>query len=77
MAFNPMELMKLKERLELFGREHPRFAPFLSTVEKSALREGSVLEIRVTTPEGKEYVTNIRLTKDDVESVNLVKGLKQ
>lgn len=69
---NPMFLMQAKQRLELFQREHPKVLPFLNTIKSQALREGSVIEIKVTDPEGKEYVSNIRVTANDVETVRLL-----
>ncbi|MBR3366466.1 MAG: hypothetical protein IKG66_01560 [Lachnospiraceae bacterium] len=76
MAFNPMELLKLKERLDIFRQQHPRVHPFLSEVRGKALQPGSVLEIRVTDPEGKEYVSNIRVTPEDVETIGLLMSLR-
>ena len=71
-----MELMKLKGRMELFQTQHPKFSPFLARVGENALLEGTVMELKVTTPEGKEYITNIRLTSDDIESIQMARSLK-
>ena len=76
MAFNPLELMKMKERLDLFSQQHPRFGMFLRDVGERAVMPGTVLEIRVTTPEGKEYITNIRLTQDDVQTIEMARQAK-
>ena len=70
MALNPMALMRLKGRFEIFRREHPRVLPFLKTVKENALREGTVMELKFTTEDGKEYVSNIRLTPDDIETLS-------
>ena len=69
---NPMFLMQAKQRLELFQKEHPKVLPFFNTVKAQALREGTVLELKVTDPDGKEYVSNIRLTANDVETVRML-----
>lgn len=74
MAINPMEMMKMKQRLELFNSAHPRVAPFFQAV-RGDLREGTVVELKVTTPEGEEKVTNIRLNSDDVETLGMVSQL--
>ena len=76
MAVNPMELMKMGERLKRFQEQHPRFPLFLREVDEKAVMPGTVIEIRATTPEGREYVTNIRLTPDDVESIQMAKNLR-
>ena len=58
MAMNPMEMMKLGERLRIFTSQHPKFPA-------------------VTTPEGREFVSNIKVTAEDLETVEILKNLKQ
>jgi hypothetical protein len=67
-----MIINEAKNRLNMFNSEHPKVLPFLEMLKTNALMEGSVVEMRVTTPEGKEYVSNIRLTKTDVETIKLI-----
>ncbi len=69
---NPMVLMQIQERLTQFKQDHPKFFPFLGAVKDTALREGSVIDIKVTTPEGKSLATNIRLTANDIETIGLL-----
>lgn len=69
---NPMFFMQAKQRLELFRQDHPKILPFLNTVKAQALKEGSVIEIKVTDPDGKELVSNLRVTKNDVETVQML-----
>lgn len=69
---NPMELLKIKERVGTFQAEHPKMLPFFQTIRKKALAEGSVLEIKATAPDGKEYVSNIRMTANDMEIVRMI-----
>ena len=73
MAFNPMAMLQMKERLNIFNQDHPRVAPFFNAVGGNALMEGSVLELKVTTPEGKEYITNLRLNANDLETIDMLK----
>ena len=73
---NPMNLLHMRERLELFNTDHPRVMPFLKAVGETALQEGSVLEVKVTTPDGREYVTNIRLNQNDLETIEMAKKAK-
>ena len=68
----PGDLIKMKRRLKLFEEQHPKMPAFLKHVGKTALKPGSVLELKVTTPEGTENVTNIRLTPDDVETLKML-----
>ena len=71
---NPMMLMQLKQSWDTFTRNHPKFPLFCKTVYNIGLQEGTVLEFKVTTPEGKELTSNIRICQDDLE---LLKQLRE
>ncbi|MGN0433363.1 hypothetical protein ACTQZS_01720 [Bilifractor sp. LCP19S3_H10] len=77
MAMNPMMLMKLRERMQLFQSQHPKFQLFLSAVGQQAIETGTIIEVKVTRPDGKEMVTNLRLTEDDVESIRMVSEMQK
>ena len=72
MALNPMALLKLKERLGIFNEEHPRVRPFFHMIKEEGLPVGAVLELKVILPDGKEQVTNIRLTENDLETIRMI-----
>ena len=76
MAVNPMDLLKMKERLQIFRDQHSRFPLFLKDVGEHAIAVGSVVEMKVTSPEGKEYITNIRLTPEDIETIELARNIR-
>ncbi len=61
--------------MEQFRMNHPKFPMFLNAVSREALIEGSVIEITVTTPEGKNYCSNIKLKQEDLELVECLKSL--
>lgn len=72
---NPMMLLRLKEAWERFRTNHPKFPMFLNVVSKQALVEGTLIEFSVTTPEGKNYSSNLRLTSSDMELVEQIKKM--
>ncbi|MCR5092973.1 MAG: hypothetical protein K6B72_03270 [Lachnospiraceae bacterium] len=72
MNMNPMLLLQLQQNLEQFKQNHPKFFPFLGAVRDNALQEGTVIEMKVTTPEGKNYTSNIKLKAEDVETVRML-----
>lgn len=76
MAFNPLHLVKLKDKYSLFKKDHPDMIEFFKALNHHALEEGTVLEIRATTKEGKTLKHAITLTENDVETVNVIKALK-
>ena len=72
MAINPMKMLQLKERLDLFNSEHPKVAPFFGVLRNNAISKGTVLELKATTPDGKEYVSNICMTDNDVQTLMMI-----
>ena len=72
MNINPMVLLKYRERLELFRSDHPRMEPFFHILREQTLIEGTVYEMKATTPDGKEYVANIKLTANDIETIRML-----
>lgn len=77
MAMNPMEMMKLAGRLKIFQEQHPKALAFVRDVTQNAVREGSVIELKVTDPDGKDYVTNIRVTAEDMETAQILRELQE
>ena len=72
MAINPMKLMQIKERFDIFNSEHPKVAPFFKVLKDRAISKGTVLELKAVTPDGKEYVSNICMTDNDVETLQML-----
>lgn len=72
MALNPLTLLKMKDRLRVFNQEHPRVRQFFHKIKEEGLPAGSVLELKVTLPDGSEQVTNIRMTEQDVETIRML-----
>lgn len=75
MAMNPMVLLKAKKSWETFCGNHQRFPAFLQAVQSAGIQEGTVIEVTVTTPEGKALTTNVRITASDMQAFNDLKGL--
>ena len=72
MAINPLMLLKAKERLAIFQKDHPKVLPFFDMIKERTLEEGTVYELKVTTPDGHSYVTNIKLTQNDLETIQMM-----
>ena len=76
MNFNQIAMMqKIQSGLNTFRQNHPKFPMFLKAVSQEALVEGSVIEITVTTPEGKEYCSNLKVKPSDLELVETLKNM--
>lgn len=69
-------VQKLKASMDAFRNNHPKFPLFLDAVSKDALMEGTIIEITVTTPQGKNYCTNVKLKPEDMELMESIKNMK-
>lgn len=64
---NPAKLFKLKGFWDRFTKNHPKFPQFIRAVQNTGIAEGTVIEINITTPEGKTLSTNVKVTEADKE----------
>ena len=76
MNMNPMMIMQLKQRLSTFNQEHPRVMPFFSALQRSSLTEGTIIDMKVTDPNGEEMQCNIKLTANDIETFQMMMNMK-
>lgn len=72
---NPMALMKIKGMFEKFRNNHPKVPLFFNAVSQS-IDEGSIIEINVTTSQGKNLCTNMKVTADDLEMIQQLKKMQ-
>lgn len=71
MAINPKTLFAAKDRYNIFRNQHPKLIGFGKVLDENAVEPGTVFEITATTPAGKKYTANIRLTPEDVETFRM------
>ena len=74
---NPMDMMGLVGRFNIFRSQHPKFILFLKSLSAKGLEEGSIMEIKVKDTDGGERLANIKLTKDDIETLKMIRSMKQ
>ena len=72
MAINPLVFFRIRERLNIFQKDHPRVVPFFRMLGGRAFEEGTVYELKVTTTDGEEHVANIKLMEDDIETIRML-----
>lgn len=70
-----MEMMKFASRMKKFQEQHPKAIAFLQYVGQNAIKENTVIAMKVTDPDGNEYESNIRITADDLETVAMLKNM--
>ena len=64
-------LMQLKNSWATFTQNHPKVPKFLQAAS-TAVKEDTLIEIKITTTEGKVIETNLKVKASDIE---LVKNL--
>ncbi|MDE6425347.1 MAG: hypothetical protein K2K89_04310 [Ruminococcus sp.] len=66
---NPLALVKIKPLLKTFKENHPKFLMFVRKA-LNEVNDGSIVEVKVITSEGKEFFTKIKISEQDMELVN-------
>ena len=74
MAMNLQSLLQLKGLWQRFTNQHPKFPAFLRAAQP-ALKEGSVLSFNITTPDGKNIESNLKVTSTDLELIESLKNM--
>lgn len=71
-----MKLLQIKNIWDGFTARHPKFPQFMSAVQQNGITEGTVLEVTVTTPDGKSLTTNLKVTAEDIEAVKSIQDIR-
>ena len=72
-TINPMKLMQIKQAWNRFTANHPKFPMFIQAITSNqTIKPDTIIEITITTPEGKNYSTNIKVKEDDMELMNIL-----
>ncbi len=70
---NPLGMMELASKYSKFKEQHPKFGQFLKSVANKGLTEGSIMYMEFKSVDGKSYSANIKLTKEDIEFLEMLK----
>lgn len=71
---NPMNVFKLKGLIDRFKNNHPK-VPLFFKAAVGSVQEGSVIEIKIISPENKTIITNFKVNSEDIALVNELKDL--
>lgn len=69
--------MKAAKLWSEFQNEHPMFCRFLNAAKAEGVREGTVLEVTITTPEGKKMTSNFKVSARDEEMMQEIMNIKK
>ena len=72
---NPQDMFKLMAEIGRFKADHPKAVAFASSIARDGVAAGTVLELKVTSPQGEEKICNFRVNERDVELLTMMKEL--
>ncbi|MCR4745015.1 MAG: hypothetical protein K5894_07265 [Lachnospiraceae bacterium] len=72
---NPFEMMQFAERINTFKSQHPRALNFFGKAFGGEFREGTIIEMKVTDPDGNETIGNIKVTAEDLKTIEMLKSM--
>ena len=64
-----MKLLEIRNLWSAFTRRHPKFPQFLTAVQQAGIQEGTVIEVHITTPDGKTFTSNLKVQPEDIDAV--------
>ena len=76
-GINPLRLLQLKSAWEQFQARHPKFPAFLNAESRNTLEEGTIIDVTVTSPDGRQIGTNLKLTAEDLQLLQEIKELRK
>ena len=74
-GINTTQIFQFMGAWQKFTSNHPKFPRFLKAVAAEGIKEDTVIEVSVTTPEGKTYCSNLKITQSDLELFEQMKHL--
>ncbi len=72
---NPAVFFQIMNLWSRFQKNHPKFPKFLTAVFQNGIKEGSIIEIKVTTADGESFDSNLKINADDMEMIEQLKNL--
>ena len=53
--------MQFKKYWDEFTSRHPKFPMFLTAIMQNGIKEGTIIEIQIKNPDGKEFASNMKM----------------
>ncbi len=72
---NPVNAIKYLNLINKFKANHPKLPQFIKAAG-TIVDVGTVIEIAVTTSDGKKIVANVKLNEDDMNTIKEIKELR-
>lgn len=72
---NPTAFFQMLNLWSRFQNNHPKFPKFISAVTRDAIKEDSIIEIKVTTAEGECYESNLKINAEDMDMIRQLREM--
>lgn len=72
---NPAAIFQMMNIWNKFKQNHPKFPKFMTAVYQNGIKEGSIIEINVTTADGQSLNSNLKISAEDMELIEQLKKL--
>ena len=74
---NPMELMKIMGIWNSFKANHPKLPKFMAAAaQPGVISANTILEMKITTADGRTLETNLKITESDMELIQQLKNIQ-
>ena len=69
-------IMKITGAWNTLKSNHHQYPAYSQAISRKGLKEGSIIEIAITTPEGEKIETNLKVKDSDLELLKQLSDLK-
>ena len=70
-------LFKLGGLWSKFSKSHPKFPQFVKAIQKDGITPDTVIDVKITYPDGKVLDTNLKITESDMALMEELKKMKK
>lgn len=77
MAMDFNNMMQMMNAWNTFKGNHPKFPAFCKAVASRGIKENTIIEVSITTPEGERIETNIKVKESDLELMKQLTNMQR
>lgn len=70
-------MMKLGGMWMKFSKNHPKFPQFMNSLKSNGLKADTIIDIKITYPDGKIIENNLKITESDLQMIEELKKIKK
>lgn len=70
-------LLKLGGLWSKFSKSHPKFPQFVKAVQKGGVPVDTVIDVKISYPDGNVLDTNLKITEQDLQIIEELKKMRK